>query len=233
MQCIVILDDPVILEILKKLDKASIRLMSCVSPYLRHVIWKYYDQIMVKKMVNIAIESDNIFILTRYLISELGHFKNVIKYTVRHNSYNTLKLLYDLNYEWDSFDLAEAAMFGSLECLNFAIINNCPWNFQATTLAACNGHISCLKCLDKHNCLVPCKSALIGALINGHIDSFNFIFSHVKKEYNDVMDIACIFDRHECLIKMHKKKWTCSPNIKIIALAFKSIHCYKYLSENL
>ena len=71
-----------------------------------------------------------------------------------------------LDFPWNEWTSANAAMNGHLKCLKYAHENGCPWNEWTCALAAMDGELECLKYARERGC--PWDETQEMAAENGH-----------------------------------------------------------------
>ena len=57
-----------------------------------------------------------------------------------------------LDFPWNEWTSANAAMNGHLKCLKYAHERECPWDWRTCYYATRNGHLECLKYAHEHGC---------------------------------------------------------------------------------
>lgn len=81
------------------------------------------------------------------------------------------------NVPWDPDTTCFAVGYGCPNCLRFAIEHGCPWHRDTTWVAAGNGRTTCLQFAVEHGCpwhLITSKCAACG----GHLDTLQYIYEY-------------------------------------------------------
>jgi len=75
--------------------------------------------------------------------------------TVRVGNLSMVRYLLELRVEMDESVCAIAALYGRLECLQFAHKRGCFGDSRTCKQAAVNGHLNCLQYAHEHGCPLP------------------------------------------------------------------------------
>lgn len=99
---------------------------------------------------------------------------------------------------------------GSLECIKYLVVVDCPRNIMATAEAASNGHLECLQYLHEADCPWDVETC-IHAAFAGHL--------------------SCLRYAHENGCPLHEETYS-SWNAACAAIGGKNMDCLQYVYEN-
>lgn len=135
------------------------------------------------------------------------------------------------NSKWSVKVCEAAARAGSLECLQYAHQQGCPWNRFTCEAAAHGGHILCLRYAHAEGCAWDAQTC-IAAAAGGHLECLRFAHekgcrwdSHTTAAAAETGQLVCLQYAHE-----HQCPWGAA--VAVLAAQGGFLSCLSYAHEN-
>ena len=155
---------------------------------------------------------------TAVLASYLGHFE-------------CLLFLRDINCPWSSTVLANAALAGRLNILEYGYEQGWDWDGEVCAAAASNGHLDCLRFAHEHGCPWSGKGMEYAAY-NNHYDCLKYALEHGYEVNSETMVSAVHKGNLRCLQLLHQFNVPWDDRTTATAAQFNQIHILQYLHEH-
>ena len=132
----------------------------------------------------------------------------------------------------NEYTFAEAAQHGSLKCLKF-LNKRFPniWDEKVTLRASEYGHLNCLMYAIENECKAN-SSCSYHAILNGHLECLIYLCKNFNTPDIETINSSVRYNKLECLIYLHSIKYPWNKSTTLCAGVYGNFKILKYLHEN-